>query len=172
MLACTPLLWMIPGVGTFVPEHVGVDIWQKCVTLSAYVGCYMDYRLCSQCTWFSCKVVNVFVCLFVCWNWVVYIVWSQLVIGAWRSHFWRVTLERVQSFLVQNSFDICYSHVIWWHWIKLRCYLASNKMQILSGKRTEKCNMAHFKDKLLQGNGQYCRYMRMHILVRFEPDIS
>ena len=38
---------MIPGVGTLVPEHVGVDICHKCVTLSACVGCYMDYRLCS-----------------------------------------------------------------------------------------------------------------------------
>ena len=31
--------------------------------------------------------------------------------------------------------------------------MASNKMQILSGKQKEKCNVAHFKEKLFEGNG-------------------
>jgi hypothetical protein len=43
--------------------------------------------------------------LFVCWNCVVYIAWSQLIIVVWRSHFWRVILEIIQSFLIQNSFE-------------------------------------------------------------------
>jgi len=57
---------MIPEGGTLMLEHEGVDICHKWGIFSAYVGCYMDYRLPSQCTWFSCKVVNVFVSLFVC----------------------------------------------------------------------------------------------------------
>jgi hypothetical protein len=70
-----------------------------------------------------------------------------------RTFFWRVTLERIRSFLVQNSFENRLYTFIWWHWIKWRC-LASNEMQILNGKRKEKCNLAHLTWQLLQRNGQ------------------
>jgi len=61
---------------------------------------------------------------------------------------------------------IGYSQVIWWWWDKWRCYLASNKMQILNAKWKEKCSVAHFMEQLLQGNGQLYRNRKLQIWLR------
>ena len=104
-------------------------------------------------------MINVFVCLFV------ETLWCTSHEVSWYLESGEVTFKGLllKEFEVswhKTILKIYYPHVIWWHWTKWRCYLASNKMQILGGKWKKKCNVTHFMEKWFQGNGQYCRFMR------------
>ena len=159
MLPYTPLLWMILGVGTLVLEHVGVDICHKCVTLSAYFGCYMDYRLCSECTWFSCKVVNVFVCLLKLCD-----VHHMKSVGNWslekpllKGYSWKNSkffdTRQFWKYVILMLFDDTGSNEgVIWHQIRCKYWVESKRENV----------MWH----ILRRN--YLKEME----VRFEPDLS
>jgi hypothetical protein len=51
---------------------------------------------------------------------------KAVVFGGWESHFWRVTIERIQSFLVQNSFE----NILFTYY-----FMTLDQMEILFGNK-------------------------------------